>query len=107
MPPTIPTPVEAVQPPFVSREDAARILGIGQTLLKELIRDGALEHVRQRRRVLIPVDALVAYAAAVPRQRGQNGNGKTSTPARARAGPSPAEDPASASSSRTRRCASG
>jgi len=50
---------------LLSRDQAARRLGIGMTLLDALISSGAIKAVRIGRRVLIPVEAYRAYVAAL------------------------------------------
>lgn len=49
------------EPPLVSRQDAARQLGVSIQTIAALIRDGSIEHVRVRRRVLISQHSLIAY----------------------------------------------
>ena len=48
-------------PPCISVTKAARVLGISRTTAYEAVRDGTLRSIRIRRRIVIPVDWLVAF----------------------------------------------
>jgi excisionase family DNA binding protein len=52
-----------VDPFNVSVEEAARLLGIGVTSTKQLIREGKLLSYRDKRRRLVPVSAIREYQA--------------------------------------------
>jgi excisionase family DNA binding protein len=75
-PPPTP-PVEPVKPRLLGRPEAATSLGIGMTKMKQLLREGEIEHVVIGRRVLIEPTALDRYVADLERRRGAqtNGNG--------------------------------
>jgi len=47
----------------VSVAEAGEALGLGETLIRELIARGTLQSVRVGRRVLVPADALRDYVA--------------------------------------------
>lgn len=73
MRPASPTAAESCPPPGDrpagapwSYADAARFLGVGQTILREMVRSGKLRAARIGRRVLIPDDAVRALAAGKP-----------------------------------------
>ncbi len=44
--------------------EAARLLGVGRTLLYRELQDGHLPHVRLGRRILVPREALARWLAA-------------------------------------------
>ena len=46
---------------LLSRREAARQLSVSVQTIATLIRDGTLEHVRVRRRVLIPYKSILDY----------------------------------------------
>ncbi len=46
---------------LLSRREAARTLAVSTQTIAAMIRDGSLDHVRVRRRVLIPQRSLQAY----------------------------------------------
>lgn len=48
-------------PALLSRQDAAKMLGVSIQTIASLVRDGAIDHVRVRRRVLIPQRSIVDY----------------------------------------------
>ncbi|MCZ7526150.1 MAG: excisionase family DNA-binding protein [Acidimicrobiia bacterium] len=48
-------------PILLSVVDAARYIGIGRSLLYDLLADGTIESIAIGRRRLVPVDALDAY----------------------------------------------
>jgi excisionase family DNA binding protein len=56
---------EAKQKLFVGRETAAQMLDVSTRTIDDAIREGLLPASRVGRRVLIRVDALVAYAERV------------------------------------------
>jgi excisionase family DNA binding protein len=47
---------------FVSVQEATRQLGIGRTLMQELLDSGRIRSIRAGRRRLIPIDALREFA---------------------------------------------
>jgi len=47
-------------------DEASVIIGIGETLCRELIRTGALGHVRAGRRILVPAHALEVFLDCGP-----------------------------------------
>lgn len=53
-------------PIAVSVADAARMIGIGQTKMWELINAGTIDTRRCGRRVLVLADSLRAYVEALP-----------------------------------------
>lgn len=54
-------------PLSVSTGHAEKILDVGHTKLKDLIRDGQLKAVVAGRRIRILVDSIAAYHASLPK----------------------------------------
>jgi len=61
---------------LVTTEEAAQLLGIGRTLMFELIRSGAVASVRIGRLRRVPVDALDQYVRSL-RESQQQRDGST------------------------------
>ena len=63
------------EPNLLSRRDAAKMLGVSVQTIDTLMSEGSIEHVRVRRRVLVPYRALREYMSG--------GNPKTDSGVRA------------------------
>ena len=56
-------PQEGGTKKLLSRQEAADLLGVSVQTIASMLRDGMLEHVRIRRRVLIPLTSILQYAS--------------------------------------------
>lgn len=57
--------MDALSPLFVSVPEAAKVIGLGETKTKELVRSGQLRTVKVGRRRLVPVAAIAELARAL------------------------------------------
>ena len=58
---------QAVSPLLVSVERAAELLGVGRTLVYEMLRAGSLPSIALGRRRLVPVKGLEAFVEQLTR----------------------------------------
>lgn len=59
-------PSPTMEPIFVSVKQAAQILGLSMWVVRQLLKDGAIDSRYQGRRRLVSVESLREYAAALP-----------------------------------------